>query len=303
MAQELQARRPQADFALVINFRKDSPDPARIFRAAEAMIAALEKLDRDLVSSIDTRIEPILTLEDIEAGSLKIWLRYALGTLEEVDDDALKKLDWKPQVGKYLVKAKYLMIDFLNRTAQITDRSDFEKISKELVDLATETDVLHLPSYQPLPPATIAQHLVSLAQSKAALVDGDGVTFEGAGNYVTFNMDLVLAPGSFEELLTRETISSRVEMILAVRKPDYLGHAQWEFRHNKKPIPARIEDDEWLRRFQAREEQVRPGDAIRAIVRMEIQYGFDSEVVSEHYAIEKITRIIPAEMFHQDDLF
>lgn len=303
MAQQRDAHRPHADFALVIDFRKDSPNPGRIFRAAEEMLGAFEELDRDLVSSIDTTIEPVLTLEDIEAGSLKVWLRYALRLAEEVDDDALKKLDWKPQVGKYLVRAKHIMIDFLNRATEITDRADFEKISKSLADMAAETDVLHLPAYHPLPPANIARHLEILARSKAALGEGDSLSYESEEESAAFDMTVDVAPGSFDELLTRETIVSRLEMILAVRRPDYLGEAQWEFRHNKKPIPARIEDSPWLERFQTRQLEVRPGDALRARVRQEIQYGYDNEVVSERYFIEQVTEIIRAETLRQGDMF
>ena len=46
-----------------------------------------------------------MVLEEIETGSIKIWLG---NQLNRVDDDALKKLDWKPLVGKYLVRAKYV---------------------------------------------------------------------------------------------------------------------------------------------------------------------------------------------------
>ena len=64
------------------------------------MIRALQGLDATLVGAIDTKIEPVMVLEEIESGSLIIWLR---NILTAADDEALKKLDWKPAVGKYLV--------------------------------------------------------------------------------------------------------------------------------------------------------------------------------------------------------
>ena len=87
-------RRPDtprdADFALRIDFKRGEPNPHRIFQAADLMIRALQGLDATLVGAIDTKIEPIMVLEEIESGSLFIWLR---NILTATDDEALKKLD------------------------------------------------------------------------------------------------------------------------------------------------------------------------------------------------------------------
>jgi hypothetical protein len=59
-------RPPKADFAIVIDFARDEANPQRIFQAADALITAFQEFDRMLVKSIDSSIEPILILEDIE---------------------------------------------------------------------------------------------------------------------------------------------------------------------------------------------------------------------------------------------
>jgi hypothetical protein len=74
-------------------------------------IRGCEKLDAELAHAIDSNIETVLVLEDIEAGSIRVWLRNALRAAE---DDALKKRDWKPLVGKYLVRAKYVDLRWLD---------------------------------------------------------------------------------------------------------------------------------------------------------------------------------------------
>ena len=105
-------RPPSADFAIVIEFVREEGSPQRVFRAADSLITAFQELDRSLVKSIDANIEPIMILEDIQAGSLKIWLRSGL---QATEDQALKEINWKPQVGKYLVRAKYVVLDFINK--------------------------------------------------------------------------------------------------------------------------------------------------------------------------------------------
>ena len=56
---------------------------------------------------------------------------------------------------------------------------------------------------------------------------------------------------------------------------------------NPYRISARIEDTNWLRSFQAREIDVRPGDALRCLATVEHSYGFDNELISENVTITK----------------
>src|SRR5579863_530025 len=91
---------PAADFAFEIDFKRGEGSASRVFLAINDFIRGCERLDSELVQAIDNNIETVMVLEDIEAGSIKVWLRNAL---RAVEDDALKTLDWKPAVGKYLV--------------------------------------------------------------------------------------------------------------------------------------------------------------------------------------------------------
>lgn len=115
---------PEADFALFIDFKRGEGSPQRVFQAADAMIRALQRVDRTLCASIDTNIEPVMVLEEIESGSIKIWLR---NVLESTDDQALKDLDWKPAVGKYLVRAKFVYIKWSNK-----ERGTLFDLAKEI---------------------------------------------------------------------------------------------------------------------------------------------------------------------------
>jgi hypothetical protein len=102
---------PAADFAFEVDFKRGEGSASRVFLAINDFIRACEHIDAELVRTIDNNIETVLLLEDIEAGSIKVWLRNALSA---ADDDALKTLDWKPAVGKYLVRAKYAVIRWLD---------------------------------------------------------------------------------------------------------------------------------------------------------------------------------------------
>ena len=99
-------------------------------------------------------------------------------------------------------------------------------------------------------------------------------------------------PEKIEEWLTQEVIKSKAEMILKVKRPDYLSEAQWEFRHESRIIDAKILDTEWLRGFQNRQYDVRPGDSLRVNVEINVKYGYDGEVVGSHHDIIKVMDIL-----------
>ena len=110
----LTTRRPEepvADFAFYIDFKKGEGRASRVFSATLEFIKACERLDRELVTSIDASIEVVMVLEDIEASSLKTFFH---NLIRAVDDQALKDIDWKPLVGKYLVKSKYMILKWMD---------------------------------------------------------------------------------------------------------------------------------------------------------------------------------------------
>ena len=62
---------PKADYCIEIQFEKGSRDPARVFRTMQEMIETFHEFDRSLVKAIDSSIEPVLILEDIEGEHLR----------------------------------------------------------------------------------------------------------------------------------------------------------------------------------------------------------------------------------------
>jgi hypothetical protein len=179
-------RRPEAprdaDFALRIDFKRGEPNPYRIFQAADMMIRALQHLDTTLCSTIDNKIEPIMVLEEIESGSLIIWLRNILTV---IDDEALKKLDWKPAVGRYLVRAKHAYIRWSNKADPARSISD---LGQEIFNIAKETDVLQFPTYSPPPVRELADAAKEIEAAKGALIAEDKISYIMPDEEVLLNL-------------------------------------------------------------------------------------------------------------------
>jgi hypothetical protein len=239
------------------------------------------------VQSIDANIETVMVLEDIQVGSIKTWLRTAL---KSVDDDALKSLDWKQAVGAYLVKAKYAVIRW-------TEDEDAPKhlpdLRREIQAIAAETDVRHLPDYRAPSPSALINAMRDIQGVKERLIQGDRALMITPSGEVEMNLSIRWPIEDLEALAVARTLQQpSAEMILAVKKPDYLGTSKWDLRHGKRTIQAKIEDEGWLRRFQHRQEDVRPGDALRCNVKIEHLYGYDNELLMERYTILEVKQVM-----------
>ncbi len=264
------------------------------------MIRAFQRLDMALAGAIDTEIEPVLVLEDIQAGSIKVWLREKI---KHVEDQSLYELEWRPMVGKYLLAAKYAFVEWVDDEEERKRPGSLADLRRRFFELASQTDVRKIPTYSPPSAAELIGSADDLGKGLAKLSAHDKARFESAIGAHDFNVEADWEGLSLTDLAVKETlVAPPAPMILAVKQPDYLGESQWAFRHGKKTIRARIEDVEWLKRFQSRQVDVRPGDALRCYVQVTVEYGFDNEVISEHYAITKVDGVLENE-FKQSDLF
>ena len=278
---------PDAAFALIIDFEKGAPNPGRVFQAADAMIRALQQLDQTLCAAADSHITPIMLLEDIEAGSIKAWLG---NQLNRVDDEALKTLDWKPLIGRYLVRAKYAVIRWSNKQGP---DGGLMGLARELRTIGQEADIRHLPDYQPPSLQELSQATMRIDEAKALLGPRDKMLLDSPEEgRLEFNLAVRWNPEELEELAIKETTKfEKMPMTLIVKRPDYLGRSKWDFRFGKKPISARIDDEDWLKAFQDRQKDVRPGDALRCLVTIEHKYGYDNELIAEEYVVTKVEGI------------
>ncbi len=288
-----------SDFCIEIDFSKESRNPSRVFKAMSALIEAFQSVDRSLADSIDSRIEPVLLLEDIGVGSIKSWLKQII---EATDDESLYSGNFKQTLGRYLVRAKYLIVSFLENKTEITNAEELAVLESQLETGASEV-ISRLNFYQGLVSRhkllndirqiSTALELLDKEQDKAILRTRDGDT--------TFNLTFHIAPETIDALLTSEAIKSTSVMIVKIKKPEFLTNAQWDFKHDVV-FSAPILDADWLTRFQAGQIPLRPGDALRATVQTEVHYGFDREVIDKHYSVLQILEVIPRLEPHQPKL-
>ena len=273
-----------ADLAFTIDFKKGEGNPRRVFDAASDLIEAFEVLDSALAVSIDKAIEPLLVLEDVEAGSLKVWLK---NILTRVEDEALRTLDWKPLIGRFLVKAKYIVLEFCDSDQPVT-RLRIDDLKSALRRLAEETDVRHLPDYPVIHEARLITAVDKIQDAKRDLGKGDRLFVESEDRLYEVNLSNTGSFDGFPDEAPGPETQSEGEMILTVRKPDLLRDSMWQFVHGKHPISASILDEKWLEEFHNRKIPIFPGDALRCRVRHTYFYNDQKELTDDKIEILKV---------------
>jgi hypothetical protein len=107
----------QSDFGVTIDFAKGRSNPVKVFEALAELLKGFQGFDRLVIGALDPHIESTMLLQHVEANSVTAWIR---NRIIQVDDDALKKFDWKQQIGALAVRAKYLAIEYLDKKKQKT---------------------------------------------------------------------------------------------------------------------------------------------------------------------------------------
>lgn len=278
------------DFGIKLEFEPNSEEPSRIFRTMTGLIEACDVIDNDLATSISIRVKHVLVLEDVQAGSLTAWLKYVL---KSIDDDAVKNLDWKKAVGAYLVKGKRKLVEFLEDRPTIQKASEIYELQGILGEAAGEAGLTLISLSSPVPAPRVAEDLRLLSDATTPLNPGDKAQFVTDEGPVSINTSFRLTSEAIEKILTQDSSTKRVEMTLVVKKPDFLGDSMWEFRHEGKRIPAKVLDSEWLKTFHHGAIAFRSGDALRAFVEIQTNYGNDGKVLGTHYRLLRVMEVIP----------
>jgi hypothetical protein len=276
-------------FGIEIDYKPGTPDPARIYRAMTSLIEACQAIDIKLAQTVGPQLKPVLFLEDIRTGSLTTFLR---SVLEGIDDDAIKNLEWKKLVGSYLVKGKRIMVNYLKDRETIQGSDEIYDLQRVIADAARETGAFGVVP-KVLPAKEVAESILLLSNGTLPLGPDDRAKYLSPDGTAEINSSFRVTQERIEEVLTQKTLVNRRDLILKVKKPDFLGDSMWDFRHDNKRLPAKVIDSGWLSRFHKGEVTLHPGDSLEVEAEETVKYGYDQEVLATHYRVLEIRGVIP----------
>jgi hypothetical protein len=283
-----------------IDFKRGEGDPTRVFRAMTGLIESTQRLDEHLSATIGTRVNTTIVLQDIEAESLRAKLKTIIN---EIPDEALKAGEIKKIIGHFLLKAKHRIIDWCSKREEIKERNEVKQLEDDIHTLAEESDVKLLPAYAPMETGALLSDITSINDALEHLSEEDEASFSSTKGKSQYNPKLSISEEVVKNIITKESIETKGEKILKVKKPDYLGYSKWGFKHAGHLIEVKILDEKWLSDFQNRRINVQPGDSLRVILIEELSYGYDNEIIHTNYEIIKVLQVIPSPRHRQGELF
>lgn len=277
-------------FCIELDYDRNEGNPARVFQTITDLVRTMDGLDADLINCLDSRFGAKLVLQDIEVGSVRSWFR---SVLENIDDEDLRDLKWKRIVGKFLVLAKARLLVSLADHDHIADIREVKQIQDDIYQLAHDTGVNQLQAYTPPNDATLLYRMEQVSTALVPLSGTDRAGYVTTDTRIDFNPDFRITKEQIQDLLTNETKRQELDALLKVKKPDYLGQSRWEIQHEGHTVFAKIEDQNWLERFQRRQVDLRPGDALEARTRVESWLDTRGRLLDQKYTVLEVRGIVP----------
>lgn len=272
-----------ADFSFTIKFARGQGDPRRVFEAASSLIDGFEELDEVVADSVDAKLNTVMVLEDVEAGSIRVWLRTLL---ENLDDEGLKTGEYKKAIGPALVRAKYAALEFLDDESGTAPAMDH--LRGTLQSIASETDVKHLPDYAPVHQGKLVASLEKIQDAKRLLGPKDKLSIEADGRVYEVDLSKTWSPAVAVPVTPLTESTSEAELFLTIRKPDLLGGSMWQFKHGKYTVTASITDEMWLADLHDQKIALHSGDALKCQVQFTYLYDEAGDLIEQKTVITKV---------------
>ena len=287
------------NFELRLDFAKGTRDPSRVFISMAEYIDSFTFLDASLLSPFDANITTHLELQDILSGSIRTMMRRVLSA---IDDSALKDGNWNKVLGIFLHNAKHSILRWCNNQKEVSDPFMITSKVEEINQLAAATNLHYLPTYKPYTPQMLIQGVQGLITAGRVLQISDTIMYESCGDKVAFNRTVSFSPSVIEHFLSPEISHNRVKAVVIIKKPDYLGDSQWEFRYEDRTIRAHIRDGDWIKSFRDRQFEIKPGDALRVILDIDIKLDENGRPQEPRYEVVDVLGIVPGSSGHQQIL-
>lgn len=281
MERVLESQVVEGEIGLVIDYAAGATAAIDVLQAAMRMIQALDELDTALIGSIDTSLQPVSVLNDVQHSSLKMLLARAL---KNAPDELLSNLDWKKWVGGLLVKGKYKLLQNLE--------ADAPQINKTLQEL--EADYKNAPigliGYSAPTVERVRDALDKVQDARAALPGQRIEVQTELGDIVIPESKAVLVIESAVD--PAHSVTNRGTEFFKVKAPDMLGSAQWQVIRNGRTVRVDMLHQNWLDAYHERAFNILPGDSLKCQYEETVVYDANGTEIERSLAIVEVLEVI-----------
>lgn len=280
-------------FSITVSYDKSNPNPEKVFIGIAKLIESFQLLDRQLVSCVDSDIRAEIVLDDVEKGSIKLWLA---SVLRSVDDKNILSGDYKKIIGPFLVRGKYYILGKLESVDRIEDVEFVEALEDGICDIAKESGINNLQCYTKPTREQLLEGISKIGEAYEQFGENEIIRMtDTEGRVISLNKNFRLPMSDVSEFCSGNIIENDTECILKVRRPDFLGAAEWEFRLGLQTICGAIKDEGWLERYQSQKEIVGPGDSLRVILHDTTTYDKNNNPTKHKYYVKRVIEVIHVE--------
>ena len=281
MDRTLDVEKIEGEIALVIKYKPGESHALDVLQGAMALVESLDRLDHVLLSSVNTNLEPVSVLNDIEKSSLKLLLTRALRSLP---DEHLHNPDWKKWLGALLVKGKHILLQRID--------ADAPEIMQGIELLAN--DYRHAPGlvgYEPPRITDVQNALDGVARARARFPRQRVLIQTELGD---IELPETLPPPSPVPLDPDKCtfVVNRGREFFKIKQPDMLGQSQWSVLRNGRAVRVDILHKSWLDSYQSRAASILPGDSLECVFEETITYDDRQNEIDRRLAIIEVLSVI-----------
>ncbi len=281
MERILESQTVEGEVGLVIDYVPGKALAVDVLQAAMGMIHALDKLDSALLSSVDSALQPVSVLNDVQHSSLKMLLSRAL---RNTPDELIGNLDWKKWAGGLLVKGKYKLLQKLD--------ADAPEIQQTLLELEPDYKAApaNLIGYRPPVISDIRDALDGISKARAAL-PGQKVTIQTEMGDILLP-EVIASTPVLQELEIADTIVNRGIEFFKIKSPDMLGSAQWVVLRNNRSTRVDMLHQGWIDAYHRREHTLLPGDSMKCKFEEHVSYDSTGTELDRRLSIVEVLEVI-----------
>ena len=209
---------------------------ADFFDVMSAVLLGFEELNHALLTGISSEIKVLSYIEDIESGSIKIWLR---DNLERLSDDHIRDLTGSvPTLPFWLIGARKLIIKIINDKGGDEEKS--RKIENGVTGLLDNLDQTQKEKWDKNSTLRAVKKIARASQKldKVAYIDNDN----GNGNGELKIEGTFDDAENTESTQTEELINVTIELLSMHQITGRQIQKKWRFRYEAQPIDVDISE-------------------------------------------------------------
>lgn len=276
-------------YEIRLDFKRETENPSRLFRAFAEMIEGVNNLDYLIAETVNTSVKSKIILDDIEKGSIvgRFWSALTINDSNKLDNSPDTE-----KIKQYIEESRAESLKFISENKSSVE--ELNELSENLNQIAIEKELNDSFNYAEHDILKLAKTINKINDSTKELNNDESFEVKSKNKEVkqikSGNEKIDIE--AVEEALTENEIVNETEMIYLIKKPDFLGDSAWSFKHGNKSASIKISHIEWLEEFHSGKIVVVPGDSLKVRVKQSSRYNINGYLISDKLEIIEVIDVI-----------